>query len=92
LTFAGHSIHPDFILDSHVGPVPDGVWALYRLAVELFGAVSTLVEWDEQVPALAVVLAEAERARSIERQVQSRARPPARERHAPLADLGGPEP
>jgi uncharacterized protein (UPF0276 family) len=90
---AGHSIHPDFILDSHVGPVPDGVWALYRLAVELFGPVSTLVEWDEQVPALGVVLAETERARIVERQVQSDARRrPARERHAPRGDFGGLQP
>lgn len=63
---AGHSVQPDFILDSHVGPVPDPVWELYRLALRRFGRVSTLVEWDEAVPALPVVLAEAARARSIE--------------------------
>lgn len=66
---AGHSVQPDFILDSHVGPVPDPVWELYRLAVERFGRVSTLVEWDEAVPPLPVVLAETARAREIERQV-----------------------
>jgi uncharacterized protein (UPF0276 family) len=68
---AGHTLHPDFILDSHEGPIPESVWALYRRAVTRFGAVSTLVEWDENVPALAIVLAEAERARRIEAEVLS---------------------
>jgi len=68
---AGHTEQPDFILDSHTGPVPDPVWDLYRLAVQCFGRVSTLVEWDEAVPALPVVLAEASRAREIEREVLS---------------------
>ncbi|MES1177712.1 MAG: DUF692 domain-containing protein [Myxococcales bacterium] len=68
---AGHTEQPDFILDSHVGPVPDPVWELYRLAVRCFGRVSTLVEWDEAVPALPVVLAETARAREIEREVLS---------------------
>jgi uncharacterized protein (UPF0276 family) len=67
LHLAGHSDHGDFILDSHVGPVPAPVWELYRRALLRFGALPTLVEWDEQVPRLDVVLAEAARARRIER-------------------------
>jgi uncharacterized protein (UPF0276 family) len=66
---AGHSVKPEFILDSHVGPIPDSVWCLYRKALERFGAVSTLVEWDEDVPELSTVLAEADKARCIEREV-----------------------
>jgi len=68
---AGHTRQPEFILDSHVGPVPGQVWDLYRLAVRHFGRVSTLVEWDEAVPALPVVLNEAARARRIESEVLS---------------------
>jgi len=68
---AGHTRHPDFILDSHEGPIPEPVWSLYRLALARFGAVSTLVEWDENVPELAVVRAEAKRARHIEAEVLS---------------------
>jgi len=68
---AGHTHHPDFILDSHEGPIPEQVWSLYRLAVARFGAVPTLVEWDENVPGLDVVRAEAERARRIEAEVLS---------------------
>jgi uncharacterized protein len=63
---AGHTVQPDFILDSHVGPVPDPVWELYRHALRRFGRVPTLVEWDEAVPELEVVLAEARRAQAVE--------------------------
>jgi uncharacterized protein (UPF0276 family) len=66
---AGHSVQTDFILDSHVGPVPDPVWELYRHALGRFGRVPTLVEWDEAVPELELVLAEAERARRLEAEV-----------------------
>jgi uncharacterized protein (UPF0276 family) len=69
LHLAGHSPQPDFILDSHVGPVPEVVWDLYRVALGRFGRVPTLVEWDEAVPELEVVLAEARRAAAIEREV-----------------------
>jgi uncharacterized protein (UPF0276 family) len=66
---AGHTAQPDFILDSHVGPVPEVVWDLYRVAVARFGPVPTLVEWDEAVPDLETVLAEARRAAAVEREV-----------------------
>jgi uncharacterized protein (UPF0276 family) len=66
---AGHTAQADFILDSHVGPVPDVVWDLYRVAVTRFGRVPTLVEWDEGVPDLETVLAEARRSAAIEREV-----------------------
>jgi uncharacterized protein (UPF0276 family) len=66
---AGHTRQPDFILDSHVGPVPDVVWDLYRVALRHFGRVPTLVEWDEAVPELETVLGEAKRAAAIEREV-----------------------
>ena len=63
---AGHSDHGTHLLDTHDGPVIDPVWDLYSLTVDLFGRVSTLVEWDAAVPAFAVVAAEADRARAIE--------------------------
>jgi len=66
---AGHTVQPDFVLDSHVGPVPDPVWDLYRYALGRFGRVPTLVEWDEAVPELDVVLAEASRAAAVEQEV-----------------------
>src|SRR5262249_5487468 len=47
---AGHTSYDRYIIDTHVGPVPDPVWELYRRAVRRFGPVPTLVEWDEDVP------------------------------------------
>jgi hypothetical protein len=45
--------------------VIDPVWELYRETIELAGPVSTLIEWDEDIPALPVLLSEAERARTV---------------------------
>jgi uncharacterized protein (UPF0276 family) len=39
-----------FLVDTHDQPVPARVWELYRLAQELTGGVSTLLEWDANVP------------------------------------------
>lgn len=69
---AGHTDCGDHVLDSHVGPVPEAVWSLYRETVELIGPRPTLVEWDEQVPPLSVVAAQAQRAASIEAEVLAR--------------------
>jgi uncharacterized protein (UPF0276 family) len=66
---AGHSPHGDMVIDSHVGPVPEAVWALYRRAVARCGRVPTIVEWDEAIPAYDVLVRESERARAIEAEV-----------------------
>ncbi|MHB8380868.1 MAG: MNIO family bufferin maturase [Candidatus Binataceae bacterium] len=68
---AGHSDHGDYLLDSHDHPVCDGVWSLYAHAVRRFGAVSTLIEWDGNIPAFSVLAAAAERARRIHESVQT---------------------
>jgi uncharacterized protein (UPF0276 family) len=62
---AGHTRFDDIIIDTHRGPVAPPVWDLYRATIELAGSVPTLVEWDDEIPAIAVVLAEADRARAI---------------------------
>jgi uncharacterized protein (UPF0276 family) len=66
---AGHTDCGTHLLDSHIGPVPEVVWALYRKAVARFGRVPTLIEWDEDVPPYAVLLSEARQAERIEREV-----------------------
>ena len=66
---AGHTDMGAYLFDTHDGPVIDPVWDLYRQAVRRFGRVSTLVEWDDQIPELDVVCAEAERARAVEAEV-----------------------
>lgn len=62
---AGHSDHGSYLLDTHDHPVCDEVWALYAHAVRRFGAVSALIEWDDNIPAFDVLLETAERARKI---------------------------
>ncbi len=37
-------------LDDHRGAVPGAVWELFEAAVQRFGPVSSLIEWDEDVP------------------------------------------
>jgi uncharacterized protein (UPF0276 family) len=66
---AGHSDHGTHLLDSHDAPVAEPVWALYRRAVERFGAVATLIERDDHLPPLAELLAESRRAGAIVREV-----------------------
>ena len=61
---AGHSDHGGYLLDDHGSPVTEAVWLLYEQALELFGPLPTIVEWDERVPELPELEAESERARS----------------------------
>jgi uncharacterized protein len=62
---AGHLVTPDAVIDHHGDYVADSVWSLYETAVQRFGPVSTLIEWDTDIPALEVLLSEAEQARKI---------------------------
>jgi uncharacterized protein (UPF0276 family) len=62
---AGHSDHGTHLLDTHDHPVREEVWALYERAVRRFGAVSTLIEWDDNIPEFSVLAETAERARRI---------------------------
>lgn len=62
---AGFEAAEGRLIDTHGSRVADAVWALYAAAVERIGARPTLVEWDCDLPALEVLLGEAETARSI---------------------------
>ena len=62
---AGFERAGGLLVDTHGAPVAEEVWALYRAAVERFGPRPTLIEWDTDIPALDVLLAEAERARAL---------------------------
>jgi uncharacterized protein (UPF0276 family) len=62
---AGHALVDDCLVDTHGAPVCDPVWALYEEACRRFGPRPTLIEWDTDLPALDVLLAEAASARAI---------------------------
>lgn len=64
---AGHSVREigggrTLRIDDHASRVGAEVWDLLEQAIALFGAVPTLVEWDNDIPPLAVLLNEAEQA------------------------------
>lgn len=62
---AGHSRQGPLLIDTHDHPVCPEVWALFEHAVRRFGAVSTLIEWDDQLPDFDRLEEEALRARAI---------------------------
>jgi uncharacterized protein (UPF0276 family) len=66
---AGHchvrDAHGDIVIDDHGSRVCDAVWSLYRHAIQRFGCVPTLIEWDTDIPELDVLLDEAARARAM---------------------------
>ena len=62
---AGHSDHGTHLLDTHDHPVCDAVWNLYERALRRFGRVSTLIEWDDNIPDFGVLSETAEHARRI---------------------------
>lgn len=56
---AGHTDHGSHIIDSHIGPVVDPVWRLCAIAHARAGGVSTLLEWDAEIPSFEETHAEA---------------------------------
>lgn len=66
---AGHSDHGTHLLDTHDHPVPDPVWALYREAVRRFGAVPSIVEWDDRIPELDELVAQSRTAQALQAEV-----------------------
>jgi uncharacterized protein len=60
---AGHLARGELLIDHHGDRVADAVWQLYDAALERFGPVPTLIEWDTDIPALEVLLEEAGKAR-----------------------------
>ncbi|HEX7634551.1 MAG TPA: DUF692 family protein [Noviherbaspirillum sp.] len=69
---AGHLVTPEAVIDHHGDRIAQPVWELYEKALQRFGAVSTLIEWDTHIPALDVLLEEARHARRITDEVAQR--------------------
>jgi uncharacterized protein (UPF0276 family) len=63
---AGHAVNDadgqPILIDDHGSRVSEGVWALYAEVLKRFGPRPTLIEWDTDIPPLAVLLDEAARA------------------------------
>ena len=53
------------LIDAHGSPVADPVWTLYAETLARAGRAPTLIEWDNDVPDFATLMAEAERAGAV---------------------------
>ena len=66
---AGHEVEdlPDgpLLIDTHSRPVADPVWALYADVLARTGPLPSLIEWDNDIPAFDVLMAEAARADAV---------------------------
>ena len=62
---AGHTNCGTHCIDTHDGAVIDPVWDLYARARQLTGGVSTLLEWDANIPEFPVVHAEIQKAKQF---------------------------
>lgn len=62
---AGHAEHDGLLLDTHGHPVAPPVWQLYEQFIAAAGTRPTLIEWDTDLPALSVLLGEADKAAQI---------------------------
>lgn len=52
-------------VDTHASTIAEPVWDLYAHAIRRFGPKPTIVEWDNDIPALATLLGEASRADAV---------------------------
>ena len=73
---AGHSLRRlddarTLLIDDHGSRVTPEVWALYAEALARFGPVPTLIEWDTDVPPMAVLLEEAAHAAALIEEAES---------------------
>ncbi len=61
---AGYEDTGRYLYDTHGYRVRPPVWDLYRFALDQFGPVATLIEWDNDIPDLEVLLEEATKAQA----------------------------
>lgn len=75
---AGHAVNRfddgEVLIDTHDRHVSPAVWALYHHALERIGRVPTLIEWDTDLPPLAVLVEEAARADAVAARTEESAR------------------
>ena len=88
---AGHSDNGGYIIDTHDHPVAQPVWELYAQACRLYGPVPTMIERDDDIPALGVLLDELAIARRMADEVALESLPGGPATSAsPLADADAP--
>ncbi len=59
---AGYSVCDGCLVDTHNRPIYPEVWELFETVLQHIGPRPTLIEWDSDIPALKVLMGEAENA------------------------------
>lgn len=70
---AGHTDYGDYVLDTHSTPVRDEVWDLYAKIYPKTGGVSTLLEWDDDIPSFEKTWEEALKAKKFQQTIEMHA-------------------
>ncbi len=72
---AGHTDNGDHVIDTHDHAICAAVWALYAQALQHFGAVSTMIERDDNIPEFAELHNELQQAKHIAQQIIPQLKP-----------------
>ncbi|HXH73449.1 MAG TPA: DUF692 family protein [Bacteriovoracaceae bacterium] len=59
---AGHERDGSLLIDTHGAPVIDDVWDLLNASMEFFGPIPTMIERDNNIPPLADLILERQKA------------------------------
>jgi len=70
---AGYEDKQTHLLDTHGEPVHPPVWELYKKALNRFGSIPTLIEWDNDIPEFSVLSAEADKANRYQQEYKKHA-------------------
>jgi uncharacterized protein (UPF0276 family) len=65
LHLGGYTPEDDVLIDTHGAPIAERSWDLYAYALRRFGPKPTMIEWDNNLPPLTALLAEATRADEV---------------------------
>ena len=60
------------LIDTHAAAIAEPSWDLYAFALQRFGSKPTLIEWDNEIPDLTTLTAEAFKADQIATDTLSR--------------------
>lgn len=70
---AGFDDRGSYLLDAHNNPVTDDVWQIFHNVMHRAPHIPALIEWDNDIPELSVLLAEADKAEAIRHAVYTTA-------------------
>jgi len=68
LHLGGYTTERNLLIDTHAAAVADPSWELYKYTLHRIGPRPTLIEWDNDIPSLSKLIAEAEHAEAISSQ------------------------